>query len=282
MHEKNDHRASKKWLEDQFLQMIVKADVDMKSEKSSANALLHETDRTSPLAYAHLEAATSADYPALSTSEKLKLVASELLDNLEASREGDGVVLTYVMHELSQNPHQQLNLQIELDSIERAPWKAETPGTIDTDLLQALDRLPLVDAVIKETMRLHSLTPGPQRRDVPPGGTTVDGYFVPAGAVISSSQRAIHRVEEVFPDPGTWKPERWMLTDSAKELGDRDPSRWWWGFGSGAMSCSGKDFAVIGMPYNNCSSRSCKVVLTIGSDEIDPSNDIRQLHHDYR
>jgi hypothetical protein len=113
-------------------------------------------------------------------------------------------------------------------------------------MLQDLDRLPLLDAIIKETMRLRSPTPGPQRRVVPSGGVTVNGYFVPADTIIGTSQRAVHRNEEVFPEPDVWKPERWMKDALNKELGDKDPSKWWWAFGSGAMSCSGKDFALIG------------------------------------
>ena len=247
MQEKNDHLASKNWLELQMLDMCARADAELKGISESKDRK-KSSDYTFPLAYSHLDAATTTDYPNLSTSEKLGRVASELLDNLEASREGDGVILTYALHDLSLQPALQRTLREELQSLPGAMGDAAEDRFFSTTLLQDLDRLPLLDAIIKETMRLRSPTPGPQRRVVPPGGVTVNGYFIPADTIIGTSQRTVHRNPEVFPDPDAWRPERWMKNDrdGAQDLGDQDPSKWWWGFGSGAMSCSGKDFALIG------------------------------------
>ena len=244
MQEKNGHLASKKWLEDQMLDMCAKADVELKGKASET---IKDVDHTFPLAYSHLDAATAADYPTLSTAERIRLVASELLDNIEASREGNGIILTYAMHNLSLQPSLQRELRRELELLSQSIQEAREAKAFSVSSLQDIDRLPLLDAIVKETMRLHPPTPGPQRRIVPPGGVTVDGFFVPADTIIGTSQRTIHRNGEVFPDPDAWKPERWMRSVEEKEKGDLDPSKWWWGFGSGAMSCSGKDFALIGM-----------------------------------
>jgi cytochrome P450 len=243
--EKNDHVASKHWLEAQMLEMCAKADAEIKGVKAFNTAATGDGNHTYPLAYSHLAAATAVDYPALSTSEKLRLVASELLDNLEATREGDGTILTYAMHDLSQRPMLQRQLRDELRAVSEGLKQAKTTRLLTNEMLQDIDRLPLLDAIVKETMRLRAPTPGPQRRVVPAGGVTVSDYYIPAGTIISTSQRTVHRNEAAFPEPDLWKPERWMSSD--QDLGDRDPSKWWWAFGSGAMSCSGKDFALIGM-----------------------------------
>jgi cytochrome P450 len=273
MHEKNDHLASKKWLELQLLEILANTDAELKDIKASAEARKNP-DYTFPLAYSHLDAATTADYPALSTSQKLTLVASELLDNLEASREGDGVILTYVLHEISQKLDVQRALRAEIEHFTRHVEQSAQSRFFDVEVLQTLDRLPLLDAILKETMRLRSPAPGPQRRVVPAGGITVDGYFVPEDTIIGTSQRAIHRIPEVFPDPDDWKPERWLSSTADKDLGDRDPSKWWWGFGSGAMSCSGKDFAWIGM-FNYI--LTCNGAHTFHSHETHPRDHILQL-----
>lgn len=245
--ETKDQIASKEWLEAQMLEMCAKADADIKRVKTPNTVNAGESDYTYPLAYSHLEAATEADYPALSTSEKLLLVASELLDNLEASREGEGTILTYAMHELSQRPMHQRQLRDELRVVSDGLKEAKRTRLLTTEMLQDIDRLPLLDAIIKETMRLRPPTPGPQRRVVPAGGVTVSDYYIPADTIISTSQRTVHRNKEAFPEPDLWKPERWMNKSTDVDLGDRDPNKWWWAFGSGAMSCSGKDFAVVGM-----------------------------------
>jgi hypothetical protein len=70
--------------------------------------------------------------------------------------------------------------------------------------------------------------------------------------------RALHMNEDVFPQASTWKPERWLVSRAKIDASDTDPYKWWWGFGSGAMSCSGKDFAMLGK--NFC--RTCYHMLT--------------------
>ena len=37
-----------------------------------------------------------------------------------------------------------------------------------------------------------------------------DGYFIPAGATIHANQWAIHRDNDLYPDPEVFRPERWI------------------------------------------------------------------------
>jgi hypothetical protein len=242
------HKEAKKWLEDQLLEMLAKTDAQLKATKSKNEKAEEDMANTYPIAYAHLDAAIATEYPALSIAEKLRIVASELLDNLEASREGDGIALTYAMHELSRQPKLQRELRAELRTIKPAfPTASPTLEPISAESLQGLDRLPLLDAIMRETLRVYSVSPGPQRRDVPPGGVTVEGYYIPAEVTISTSMRALHMNEEVFPNPEKWEPARWLQPKGERISEENDPAKWWWGFGSGARSCSGKDFAMLGM-----------------------------------
>jgi cytochrome P450 len=80
-------------------------------------------------------------------------------------------------------------------------------------------------------------------------------FFPRLTEVPGTAQRAIHRIEGVFPDAQAWKPERWMQSNTEKDLGDNDPAKWWWGWGSGATACSGKDFAMIGMCLSDLKER---------------------------
>jgi cytochrome P450 len=244
MQELAGHKQAKKWLEDNCLDMCKRADAELKEGDSKIEP---GKINTYPLVYAHLDAAVTTQYPSLSTSEKLHIVASELIDNLEASREGDGIILTYAMYELSRRPEILRQLREELKAVSpRFLVSSANTGPFDTDILQTLDRTPVLEAIIKETMRMYAPTPGPQRRTVPAGGTTVEGFYIPANITISTAQRALHMNEDVFPNAEMWKPERWLQPSREKISEDRDPAKWWWGFGSGALSCSGKDFASIG------------------------------------
>ncbi|KIW04929.1 uncharacterized protein PV09_04097 [Verruconis gallopava] len=247
MQEVGDHKASKKWLEVHCLEICTKTDAELKGATLKNENPIPSSERTFPVAYAHLDAATTTEYPTLSTSEKLRMVASEMLDNLEASREADGVVLTYAMYELCRQHQIREQLRKELNGVKLFANALPRSLSVTSELLQSLDRLPLLDAIIKETMRLYSVAPGLQRRDVPPGGVTVDGYFIPAGTVVGTSQRALHRNEQVFTNADAWIPQRWMKSASERASGEFDPAKWWWAFGSGAMACSGKDFALIVM-----------------------------------
>jgi hypothetical protein len=250
MMEIESHEESKKWLEEQLLILCSEADAQLKKAHSGDSNTKSESTSTSthPVAYAHLAAAITAESSLLSTAEKLRTVASELLDNLEANREGSGFILTYATYELSRQPSLQRELRAELKTIEPSfPIGFGTSSRITAETLQSIDRLPLLESVVKETLRMYPPTPGPQRRDVPPGGVTVDGYYIPTGVTISTSQRALHMNEEVFPLADQWQPERWLQARGEKMDEDRNPAKWWWAFGSGARSCSGKDFATLGM-----------------------------------
>ena len=74
--------------------------------------------------------------------------------------------------ELARNPSWQDRLRAELQTC--TPAKGETfPSFHD------LDALPILDAVIQESLRLHPAAPGSLPRETPAGGRILDGYFVP-------------------------------------------------------------------------------------------------------
>jgi hypothetical protein len=286
MNLKGGKRAAKE-LEEQLLQMCREAERYLKSTSSApkdGKSVEGEKDgkarqigsedpestSTYPIVYAQLINSIPTKEHVANPQDTILFAASELLDNTEAARAGIGITLTYAMHELSQRLALQSTLRKELTTAELPLTYPLQHQSLSTSILRKLDSLPLLDAVITETLRLHAPGPGPQRRFVPKGGTIIDGYFIPAGAAISSAPYCLHRSKDVYPEAELWKPERWIRTadspsEQAATLGEgdeglengkveHDPRRWFWAFGSGGRMCVGNHFALVG----TFGSRSCE------------------------
>ena len=190
-----------------------------------------------PLVYAQLRRRLKESDLSSSGEAFEATLSRELLDHLVASHVASGIILTYLMHNLSQ--HQPLQRALR-DELRRS--RASHPTTFPHR--EALHNLPLLDAVLMETLRLHSSSPGPWPRRVPVTGSSCRlGHFanIPAGTVVSASSYSLHRNGDVFPFPEEWRPERWMDA-SVQEHGEM--MRWFWAFGSGARMCLGRHFAV--------------------------------------
>lgn len=172
-------------------------------------------------------------------------LASEHMDNIFAGTETTGWSLTYVLHELSQHPVLQSSLRSELLAISppfiyipSSPIPPEVPSP------RSLENLPLLDAIIHESLRLHPAVPGPQPRVTPSYPVSLGGYDnIPPGIRVSAQAYTLHRNSTVFPEPEVWKPERWL--DASPEQ-KTEMMRWFWAFGSGSRMCIGSSFAMLG------------------------------------
>ncbi|KAI5456974.1 cytochrome P450 [Mariannaea sp. PMI_226] len=102
------------------------------------------------------------------------------------------------------------------------------------------DRCTYLNAIIKETLRLYAPLPSTEPRSVN-ADSVIDGYTIPANTVVGISPYILHRNPEVFKDPLTFDPDRWLGPDAA-EL-----NRWFWGFSSGGRMCIGSNLAMAEM-----------------------------------
>lgn len=136
------------------------------------------------------------------------------------------------------HPSWQTALQTELDRTvgpDRLPDFADMPA------------LPTVRAVVKEVLRWRPVTAG----GVPHQLTRDDvyeGYFLPAGTVVHANQWAIFRDGDVYPDPETFNPDRWLdpvaFPTTAREPLTRYPNlQNFAAFGFGRRICPGLNIA---------------------------------------
>lgn len=169
-------------------------------------------------------------------------IASEILDHVIAGHETSGITFTYIMWQLSQHPKIQEQLRQEVLTL--SPNLRWHPSSV-LPSPQAIDSLPVLDAVVRETLRLHAAAAGPQARISPSSGVpaVIEGYTIPPGVMVSSSAHTLHRNPEIFPHPTKWLPERWL---DAKPDKIRDMRRMFWAFGSGGKMCLGSNFAIQG------------------------------------
>ena len=213
-----------------------------------------KTPSTSPVVYDQLQQSllNQKEYD----PRPLNLViASELLDHLVAGHETSGITFTYMMWELSQHPEVQAELREELLTLSPSLLYPSTDGEKPLPAASTIDALPLLDAIVRETLRLHSPAPAQLPRVTPTTekGTSLHGYDnIPGGVRVSSTAYSLHRISEVFPRPLEWLPGRWI------EAGDRihDMRRLFWAFGSGGRMCLGSNFALQGMPSKYGFSRT--------------------------
>ncbi|ESK81718.1 cytochrome p450 [Moniliophthora roreri MCA 2997] len=75
---------------------------------------------------------------------------------------------------------------------------------------EVLEKLPYLGAVIKESLRMSPGVVSPLPRVVGPSGATIAGVVVPAGTVVSCGTYFVHNDPTLFPEPKTFKPERWL------------------------------------------------------------------------
>jgi cytochrome P450 len=133
---------------------------------------------------------------------------------------------TFMLYELARNPECLAELQAEQDRVLGAT--PPSPAQLEREL-------PYLEMVLDETLRLYPPAwIGPRRamREF-----EFAGHRVPAGAYVSYSSWASHRLPEVFPHPDAFVPERFTRErKAALPRGAYVP------FGGGSRICIGKRF----------------------------------------
>ncbi|KGO75008.1 Cytochrome P450 [Penicillium italicum] len=170
-------------------------------------------------------------------------IASEMLDHLVAGHETSGITFTYMMWELSRHPELQTELRKEVLTLSPSLRYPATDGDKSLPSPSAIDSLTLLDAMVRETLRVYSPAPAQLPRVTPTTekGTSLHGHDnIPGGVRVSSSAYSLHRISDVYPRPLEWLPERWL------DPGDKihDMRRLFWPFGSGGRMCLGSNFAL--------------------------------------
>ncbi|KAK3072458.1 hypothetical protein LTR53_006785 [Teratosphaeriaceae sp. CCFEE 6253] len=188
----------------------------------------------------HAEQHTAGDKDKDHISPDARLqIASEMKDHIFAGFDTGSVALLFLAWQLSKPEN-----QVWQDEL-----RSEISTLPDSSNARALDGLPILHAIIMETLRLHAPVSGNQVRVSPakptllgiPGQPVVD---LPPNTRIHAQAWSLHRNASVFHDPDRWNPGRW-LDSSPEQL--KEMSRSFFAFSSGARMCIGNNLAMIEM-----------------------------------
>lgn len=129
-----------------------------------------------------------------------------------------------------------------------------------------LDRLPLLQGAVKETLRVHSSIHSLMRRVKNPLPVPGTEYVVTPDKVLLASPLVTHLSEEYFPDAARWDPHRWERGGAEPEEREGDLVDYGYGvvnkgtrspylpFGAGRHRCIGEKFAMVNL---------CTIVATL-------------------
>ncbi|CAG8544279.1 8375_t:CDS:10 [Paraglomus occultum] len=157
---------------------------------------------------------------------------TQVIEFMIAGSDTTGWSITIIIMLLLQNSEKKAALLEELDEALEGVPKDELPPH------EILKKLPYLNAVINEAMRLWpvALATGPTKRTVE--DIILCGYVIPANTQISANIYALHHSADVWGDNvEEFVPERWLDPDNL-------PKDAFYPFSAGSRNCIGSNFAL--------------------------------------
>ncbi|CAI9582974.1 unnamed protein product [Staurois parvus] len=155
----------------------------------------------------------------------------DLIDNFVtffiAGQETTANQLSFAVMELSRNPEVLVKLQVEVDEVIGSKRDIE---------YEDLGKLQYLSQVLKETLRMYPTVPGTSRfleEDI-----VIEGIKIPAKTNVMVNTYIMGRMEQYFPDPFVFNPDRFH--PSAPK-----PSYSYFPFSLGPRSCIGQVFSQM-------------------------------------
>ncbi|EAW11678.1 cytochrome P450 [Aspergillus clavatus NRRL 1] len=101
-------------------------------------------------------------------------------------------------------------------------------------------------ACIEESMRMSPSAASSLWREAEEAGATVDGHYIPPGVDAGTCIYSIHHNPAYYPQPFTFRPERWIASECHTVKGDVSLARSAFNpFSIGPRSCIGKSLAYV-------------------------------------
>ncbi len=156
-------------------------------------------------------------------------ISSSIVDTLFAGIDSTSNTMQWMIYHVAENTDIQQAIRDEISHIR--------PGAPVQE--SSLQKVPLLQAAIKETLRLYPVimqTPRVLHED-----TVISGYHVPKGTCVFIMNYGIGRREDLFPNADSFMPERWLRKDNRLEVDAFSSIP----FGFGVRMCVGRRLAEL-------------------------------------
>lgn len=182
-------------------------------------------------------------WAAVKSNDPLKMSTRDIIvhlsTNVFAGSDTTAIALRAVIYFLCKDPERMKKLVNQIDEADKA-------GNLSNPISykEATTHLPYLGAVLKESMRLHPSVGLLMERHVPAGGVELCGRHIPAGTIVGINPWVVQRDANVYPEPDSFIPERWLESSDTK-LKEMEQS--FLQFGSGSRTCIGKNISLMEM-----------------------------------
>ncbi|KAJ4973648.1 hypothetical protein NE237_006822 [Protea cynaroides] len=161
----------------------------------------------------------------------MKQLKALLLDVKSGGTDTTTTTLEWVFAEMMQNPNVMRKAQEELDKVVGMSNKVEESH---------ISMLPYLNAVVKETLRLHPVIPLLVPH-CPSQSCTIGRFTIPKGTNVFLNVWKIHRDPEAWEDPSEFLPERFLRDNNGYDYKGNNFN--YLPFGSGRRICAGISLA---------------------------------------
>lgn len=190
------------------------------------------------------------------------------LGNIFAGSDTTAISLRSLFYYLLKDPRCLAKLVSEIDSMDEKGQLSEIVTFAESQ------KMPYMQACLKEAMRMHPAVGLLLERIVPEGGCEIDGYHIPAGTVIGANPWVVARDKHVYgEDADSFRPERWLdvweqagatstgaiMSNAHDQKVEENEAvleararlkrmeRNFFAFGTGSRSCLGKNVSLLEM-----------------------------------
>ena len=157
--------------------------------------------------------------------------------NVFAGSGTTSITLRAIIYFLCKNPDKMNKLVNQIDEANRAGLLSNP-----VSYKESIEKLPYMEAIMKEALRIHPGIGLILERHVPEGGMEICGEHIPGGTTVGVNAWVTHYDANVFPEPHSFIPERWLDCSPAKKI---EMERSFFTFGAGARTCLGRYIAFI-------------------------------------
>ncbi|KAH6973104.1 cytochrome P450 [Ilyonectria sp. MPI-CAGE-AT-0026] len=159
-------------------------------------------------------------------------VVAEVGAIINAGSDTTAIALTHILELLIKHPQHLDKLRQEVDSVLE-----------DDEVIAPYDKvkdLPFLRACIDEGLRIIPPTSAGLPRRTPPEGARILDEWIPGDTSVNMTAYATHHDTKIFPDPGTFNPNRWLDVEERKRM---EP--FFIPFSTGGRGCIGRNISYL-------------------------------------